>query len=151
MKKRTDTQLTELLGTALLQNALMIDDIEVAYPVRDRGIDMLAYIDINSARLFRAIPIQIKAATAEGFGVDKKYEKFSELRIVHIWHVHSNSNARFFLTNYEETKELANGRKTLANGRKNWHTSAPSEDLKKKLKKYEVLPGEWKRKLKLGS
>ncbi|HXC01381.1 MAG TPA: hypothetical protein VNU49_01935 [Opitutaceae bacterium] len=145
-KKRTDTQLTELLGRALLQNALMSCGLEVAYPVRDRGIDMLAYMDTSPTGLCRAIPIQVKAATTERFGVDSKYKKFSELRIVHVWHVRSTPDARFFLTDFRETAHLAKNYQ-WSNGR--WNTSAPSAKLKKKLKRFEVLPGQWMEKLKL--
>jgi hypothetical protein len=42
-----DTQLTELIGRNWLVNELLRAGLEVATPLRDRGIDLIAYFDLE--------------------------------------------------------------------------------------------------------
>jgi len=75
-----DTQLTEIFGRNRLENDLLQSDVEVATPVRDRGIDLIAYLDLDEqAGRFMAIRIQIKAAARRSFTIDQKYAKFQNL------------------------------------------------------------------------
>ncbi len=80
-----DGQQVELVGTALLTSMLLLDGIEVADPKRDRGIDLIAYLDRGD--VFHATPIQVKASFDARFGVDREYAADPVLRRVHIWHV----------------------------------------------------------------
>lgn len=42
-----DTQVVELMGRHRLMNELLRDGLEVAAPVRDRGVDVIAYADLS--------------------------------------------------------------------------------------------------------
>ena len=67
MLKRSemDTQVIEILGRNRLVDELLLAGLEVALPERDRGIDLIAYVDlVDSAASFAAVPIQMKAASA---------------------------------------------------------------------------------------
>src|SRR5277367_477861 len=75
-----DTQLTELAGRHLLIAQLTAGGIEVAVPVRDRGIDLIAYLDKGeSGSDFIACPIQLKVSSKEGFTLNRKYQKIVNL------------------------------------------------------------------------
>lgn len=75
-----DTQKVELLGRNRLIDELLRDDLEIALPVRDRGIDLIAYVDLDSASsTYVACPIQMKAAWTRSFVIEKKYAKFPRL------------------------------------------------------------------------
>ena len=77
-----DTQTIELIGRHRLMSELMHAGLEVALPMRDRGIDLIAYVDLSSkVRSFLATPIQMKAASTRSFSIDKKYEKISNVDI----------------------------------------------------------------------
>lgn len=84
---KKDTQLVEIIGRNRLINELLVAGIEVAQPLRDRGIDLIAYIDIDDeVEKFTAIPIQMKAASARVFSINRKYEKFlPNLVIAFVW------------------------------------------------------------------
>ena len=99
-----DSQQIELVGTALLTSLLLADGIEVADPKRDRGVDLIAYID---AGFFRAVPIQVKANTQARFVVDRKYERFPGLRLVQVWYATDPTNAEIYCLTYAQAESLA--------------------------------------------
>jgi len=75
-----DAQLVEMLGRHRLIAELLRANLEVAIPARDRGIDLIAYADLETqVTRFSACPIQLKAALGGSFSVDRKYAKFSRL------------------------------------------------------------------------
>lgn len=80
-KTKLDTQLVELAGRNWLASELLGSGIEVARPERDRGIDLIAYVD-RDARVgnFVACPIQMKAATNAVFSLDPKVRQVSGAR-----------------------------------------------------------------------
>jgi hypothetical protein len=72
-KKKPDTQLVELAGRNWLASELMRAGIEVARPERDRGIDLIAYVDLDErVGNFTACPIQMKAATKQVFSLESE-------------------------------------------------------------------------------
>ena len=42
-----DTQVVEVLGRQRLMAELLRDGLEVAVPARDRGVDLIAYVDLS--------------------------------------------------------------------------------------------------------
>jgi hypothetical protein len=63
-----DSQITALAGLHYLISQLLDGGVEVAIPVRDHGIDLIAYVDqIEASGKFFACPIQLKTATDERF------------------------------------------------------------------------------------
>jgi hypothetical protein len=58
VSKLTDTQVVEVLGRNRLVNELLLAGVEVAIPVRDKGVDLIAYIDhVSKVTNFSALPI----------------------------------------------------------------------------------------------
>ncbi len=103
-----DTQSIEILGRNRLINELIEAGIEVAQPIRDRGIDLIAYLDRDKkTRKFIAVPIQMKAASSRSFTIDKKYSKTSNLIIAYVWEVQARKNRGIFGLTYVEVKGVA--------------------------------------------
>ncbi len=103
-----DKQVVELLGRNHLTNELLRAGLEVARPVRDRGIDVIAYADLEpELGAFVARPIQMKAASARNFRVDKKYAKFQNLLIAYVWHLDVEGQVETYALDYEEALAVA--------------------------------------------
>ena len=89
-----DSQLTELSGRHFLIAQLVVGGLEVAVPVRDRGIDLIAYLDLSAeTQQFVACPIQMKASQEARFGLERKYEKIANLLLALVWHVQDPAKA----------------------------------------------------------
>ena len=89
-----DAQSVEIVGRNYLVSQLVRDGLEVARPERDRGVDLIACLDLDeTGGGFVACPIQMKAASARQFGVARKYEKFSKLLFAYVWNVHEPGKA----------------------------------------------------------
>jgi hypothetical protein len=102
----SDTQITELAGLHYLISQLLKGGVEVATPLRDRGIDLIAYLDrAGEVPQFLACPIQLKANEEARFGVDRKYENIPNLLMVYAWNVSSTSPELYALT-YREVVAL---------------------------------------------
>ncbi len=57
-----DTQTIEIVGRQRLSGELLAAGLEVAMPLRDRGIDLIAYADLDrQVKRFTAKPIQMKS------------------------------------------------------------------------------------------
>jgi hypothetical protein len=147
-----DTQQIGIIGKHILIANLIAADLEVAEPIRDHGIDLIAFRDRVESGEFLACPIQLKTATDEVFGLDSKYENFSGLRIVFVWNARNPVNAEIFVLSYEEASIVLSEMKY--DKTKSWEdgkytTTRPSEKLKKILKeKFQVTdPKEWPRRL----
>jgi hypothetical protein len=83
-----DKQVVELLGRNRLVDELLRAGLEVAFPLRDRGIDLIAYADKGQGvQTFVAKPIQMKAAFVRSFGIDRKYAAFPSLILAYVWYV----------------------------------------------------------------
>lgn len=98
-----DSQQVELVGRAALEAELIRNGFEVARPYRDKGIDLLVFLD-EPTKPFAALPIQMKSSTGTMFGVWRKYEKMTGLILVHVWNV--QTSPRFFLMTYAEAAAL---------------------------------------------
>jgi hypothetical protein len=67
---KMDTQVVELIGKNYLTAKLLRAGLEVAIPIRDRGIDLIAYADIDERLTsFVSCPIQMKAAMQRSFSL----------------------------------------------------------------------------------
>jgi hypothetical protein len=147
-----DSQTVEIIGRNFLVSLLARDGLEVARPERDRGVDLIAYLDLDeSGGGFTACPIQMKAATNESFSLMRKYEKFPQLLLVHIWHVHEPDNACSFALNYDEAFSVAETmgwtKTTSWIDRDGYSTTRPSKRLMKLLEPHRMEVGSWKRKV----
>ena len=83
-----DSQLTELLGRNQLVSELIRAGLEIALPLRDRGIDLIAYADMERGLDdFFACPIQMKASKGATLSLDRKYKKIHNLVSAYIWYI----------------------------------------------------------------
>jgi len=103
-----DGQLVELAGRNWLTNQILLGGLEVARPERDRGIDLIAYTDIDKKLgRFVACPIQMKAATQTVFSLNPKYEKFPSLLLVYVWYLYDSAKTCCYALTYQEAFDLA--------------------------------------------
>ena len=142
-----DTQLVELLGRQRLIAELVRDRLEVALPVRDRGVDLIAYADLSrQVSTFAARPIQMKASTAAGFGVYGKYERVADLILAFVWHLETPDAAVTYALTHPQVVAVA---ETLGwTKTKSWEegkyiTTKPSKELVALLEPHRMKQGEW--------
>lgn len=143
-----DSRQVELLGRNRLIDELLRDNLEVALPVRDRGIDLIAYADRDDrVTEYRACPIQLKAAWKQTFGVDQKYERFPGLLIVYVWNLGSDTgDAVTYAMNYQQCCKIAD---TMGwNRTRSWwrHVHADKRAGKRfleLLEPFRMKPGSW--------
>jgi len=108
--ERKDSQLVELAGRCWLISQLLQAGLEVARPERDRGIDLIAYLDLDeTARDFIACPIQVKAASKTAFSVDPKYSRFPRMLIVYVWELDNPAQTAAYALTYAEALAIAGG------------------------------------------
>jgi len=132
-----NTQQTELVGTAILEAALVREGFNVARPAIDFGIDLIVF-SAHRNKKFKAIPIQIKVSTEAKFYLHKKYRKFKDLVLAYIWHIHKNP--RIFLMTYDEALDVLGPQAVKSNSwAKGGHYFFPriSASRLKEIEKYE--------------
>jgi hypothetical protein len=142
-----DTQQTGIIGKHFLIANLIAADLEVAEPIRDRGIDLIAFQDRAGSDSFLACPIQLKTATESVFGLDRKYERFDRLRIVYVWNAKFPTKAQIFALTYRDALSVLE--KMGYDKTKSWKegkytTTRPSKKLKRLLDQFRIAtPKEW--------
>jgi hypothetical protein len=155
--RRVDTQLVELAGRNWLASELLRAGLEVAKPERDRGIDLIAYLDLDEVSgNFHACPIQMKAATGAVFSLNPKYAKFPRLILAYVWNLGESSKTTCFALTYSEALGVANemgytktdswqtgGRNKLPG----YSTTAPSARLRELLGPFEMNADKWRQKV----
>ena len=123
---------------------------EVARPERDRGVDLIAYLDLDEAGRFVSCPIQMKAARSASFSLYRKYERIAQLLLVHVWYVNDPDQACAYALRYDEAKAVADRMGWTATD--SWHrgeysTTRPSQRLLTMLAPYRMETGDWRRKV----
>jgi hypothetical protein len=147
--KEMDTQVVELLGRNRLIDELLRAGLEIALPLRDRGVDLIAFADVSMAA-FAACPIQMKAWSGRGFSIDAKYARFPNLLLAHIWYVDSPEDEVTFALTYLEGLAVADamGWTKTASWRKGIYTStAPDAKLRELLEPHRMNPDSWRQKV----
>lgn len=146
-----DTQAIEIIGRNRLVNELLQAGLEVALPLRDRGIDLIAYADTGEGLTsFVACPIQMKAASGKAFSIDRKYEKFPNLILAFVWNVGSPNEAETYALTHAEAVAVGDemGWTLTASWEKGlYSTSSPSRKLLGLLEPYRMTPEAWRRKV----
>lgn len=145
-----DSQTVEIIGRNYLVSELVSDGLEVARPERDRGVDLIAYLDLNEAGRFVACPIQMKAATTASFSLHRKYERIAQLLLVYVWHANDPDQACAYALRYDEAKGVADRMgwtQTESWRRGAYSTTRPSERLQALLTPYRMTAGHWRRKV----
>jgi len=139
------------IGKHLLITNLFAAGFEVAEPILDRGIDLIAFHDGKSGERFDAWPIQVKSSSGKSFVLDKKYKKLPRLVIVYVWNATIPEKAEFFAVTYGEALEVLKKRKHTKRsswkegGR--WVATKVGTKLETLLEPYKVTAEGWKRKL----
>jgi hypothetical protein len=108
MEPRLDSQLVEFLGRQQLVSELVRAGIEVAEPIRDRGVDLIAYVDKGDAvSRFGARPIQMKASSSRAWGINRKYVPFADLLMAYVWHVSEPARAVTYAMTHAQAVDIA--------------------------------------------
>lgn len=148
-----DSQQVELIGRNVLIGELLRDGLEVARPERDRGVDLIAYIDLDeTGGQFLACPIQVKAHTQSAFAVDRKYERFPGLLLAYLWNVVDPNHLQAYCLSYNEATRIAEEMGWTATASWNagiYSTTRPSSRLRGLLERHRMSPGKWMEKVRL--
>lgn len=99
-----DTQQIEIIGKNLLVSACVSDGLEVAEPIRDKGIDLVVFDDVDG---FRAYPVQLKAGANKHFSIDQKYVKFTNMLMAYTWKSADPIEAELYVMRYEDAVDIA--------------------------------------------
>jgi hypothetical protein len=126
--------------------------LEVATPLRDRGIDLIAYMDTgNAVSTFTAVPIQMKAASSRSFSINRKYDKFPNLLHAYVWGIQDRACLATYALTQPEAIEVANEMGYTATD--SWRvsglyaTTKPSAKLVALLGPYLMSPEKWKERV----
>lgn len=151
----TDSQVTEIIGRNWLVNELLKAGLEVAAPLRDHGIDLFAYFDLNAdahgqpshTAHFAARPLQLKAVNGERFMLDRKYEKFPDLLLVYVWHLKEPARTIAYALSYSQALAIAESLGWTATEAWKQHgvdnMSVPSKELVRLLEPYRATNDRW--------
>ena len=150
-KSITDSQVIELLGRNRLVDELLLAGLEVALPARDRGVDLIAYADLDETLgTFVARPIQMKASSGEGFRLDRKYERFPDLLLAFVWHLQTPDEAVTFALSYAEALAIADElgwTRTASWARGAYGTTRPSARIRRLLEPHRMTASRWRGKV----
>jgi hypothetical protein len=143
-----DTQVVELLGRQRLIAELIRDGLEVAIPVRDRGVDLIAYADLSKQVIrFASRPIQMKAFTTSGFSIAQKFSRIADLILAYVWHVGELESAVTYALPYSEVIKVAEtmGWTSTAAWTEGgvYSTTNPSKRLLELLDPFRMSQGKW--------
>ncbi len=142
-----DSQVVEVLGRNRLVSDLLQAGLEVALPVRDRGVDLIAYADLHrDVRRFIARPIQMKAALGRSFSVDRKYARIRDLIIAYVWLLGDPERVAVYALTYAQAVQIADRMgytRTASWKRGTYVNTRPSPRLVGLLRPYRVTPAGW--------
>ncbi len=147
-----DTQVIELLGRNTLINALLKAGFEVAQPARDRGVDLIAYLDVDDEiEQFVGVPIQLKVASNQSFNINKKYNKFPNLIMACVWDLTHDTESPIYALTQQEAVAVgdAMGWTQTASWQQGglYSSTRPSKKLIKCLEPYRMNSKKWRDKL----
>lgn len=146
-----DTQTIELLGRNRLMSELLHAGLEVAQPARDRGIDLIAYVDLESkVKSFVACPIQMKAASTKAFSLNQKYMRISNLILAYVWGLKNPEEAVTYALTYQEALAIATSMgwtKTASWAKGAYSTSSPGKEICELLEPHRMTSEAWWKKV----
>jgi hypothetical protein len=148
-----DTQAIEILGRNKLVDDLTLAGLEVALPLRDRGVDLLAYHELAEVNArFIAVPIQLKASSLRSFSVSAKYAKISNLVMAHVWGLQSPQHAACYALTYQEAYGVAQRLGWLDTptwvAKGIYTTNNPSARVMEQLEPFKMTPAAWAQKIR---
>jgi hypothetical protein len=153
--RELDSQVIELLGHNRLTDELLRSGLEVAHPARDRGVDIIAYVDLEThVQSFVARPIQMKAASRQSFSIDRKYSKFPNLLIAFVWNLANGAEPVTFAMSYAEALRVGDSMgytTTDSWQRGSYATTNPGSRLRELLEPYRMTSERWWERVAYGS
>ena len=144
-----DAQVNEIIGRNRLVDELLRAGLEVAVPLRDRGIDLLAYEDTgDGVTLFRSRPIQMKAASKESFGIYGKYEAFPGLILAYVWNIGDGAKTVTYALTHAQSVGVADAMgytktDSWLTGRR-YECTSISAKLRELMEPYRMTPEKWR-------
>jgi hypothetical protein len=143
-----DSQTIELVGQHRLASELLQAGLEVAFPARDRGVDLIAYADIDrQIGKFVAKPIQLKAASRKSFGIWSKYMKFHDLILAFVWNLGGSSETETYALTYPEAIAIGDAMGWTKTASWTEHggygTTRPGVVLCERLQPFRMTPDKW--------
>jgi hypothetical protein len=149
--KALDSRQIELIGRYYLTAELMRFGLEVAVPVRDRGVDLIVYDDLGKhSNCYRSRPVQLKAAWAQSFAIDSKYEKFPDLLLAYIWDLRDPRLTKTYLMSYSEAQWIGDQMgwlRTASWAKGTYVTTRPSAKLRRLLEPFTATAAAWQGRL----
>jgi hypothetical protein len=148
---KLDKQQVEVIGRNVVTNQLLREGIEVAEPVRDRGVDLVAYRPKEEGEAFQARPLQLKVASDRDFSVYQKYAAFNDMVVVYVWRVAYDDGPEVYALTTQETLDVAERRGWTDTN--TWQTKQQYNDTtvtgptQEAVDPYRIRPGEWRAKL----
>ena len=139
----------ELIGTHLLIAELLADGIEVAIPIRDRGVDLIAYLEKHDRiDRFYSRPIQLKVASKRAFSLDEKYANIRDVLMVYVWGATgTEADREFYAMTYEQAKQLLVDKEHHLTkswtGKGKFAISHPALALVSAMQPYKMARGKW--------
>lgn len=146
-----DPQHIGIIGKHIVIANLFAAGLEVAEPIRDRGVDLIAFHDGKNGERFDAWPIQVKSSRGKSFLLDKKYEKLPRLIIVYVWNADCHDKNEIFALTYPEALKVLEeqgyaNKKSWTQGRK-WVVTNVGVKLEMLLEPHRMTPERWAKKL----
>lgn len=143
-----DSQQRELMGRHRLIESLLRGGLEVAAPLRDRGVDLVAYEPPGSPGGFDAFPIQLKSFSGEGFSIHKKYAGVDRLVLAYVWHMHEPAQTSILALTYAEALSVAEDMgytrtESWRAERGEYHVTKPGAGLRERLARYRIQEDCW--------
>ncbi|RYX78881.1 hypothetical protein EON76_04175 [bacterium] len=140
-----DTQQVEIIGRNLLLSCCIADGVEVAQPMRDRGIDIIIFNDITEREFFLSLPVQLKASSSRSFSINSKYARIPNLLMAYVWFSNDPVNAELYIMRYSDALSIGerlgwlNTRSWVEGGA--YSTQSPSKQVTKELEPFAYSIG----------
>lgn len=139
-----DPQVVEIAGRHWLIGQLMSFGLEVAQPVRDRGVDLIVYNERRDP--FWSVPVQVKAASYRSFSINKKYDKTPGLLLAYVWNVRAGGTPSAYVLNHADAIGIATEvgfTKTPSWKSGSYSTTNPSKQLTAHLSRFASTEERW--------
>lgn len=142
-----DAETLLLVGRNRLINELLEAGIETALPLRQKGIDLFAYLELKETTVIA--PIRVRASAGRSFAIDQKLEKVPRLIHAFVWGVGTEKPTTYALTHHEalNVADAMGYTITQAWQRGLYTTQQPSKNLVEQLERFQMSPEAWVRKL----
>ncbi|MHB8391197.1 MAG: hypothetical protein ACYDBH_16705 [Acidobacteriaceae bacterium] len=146
----SDGQLVELAGRNWLVSQLIQGKIEVARPERDRGVDLIAYIETPD---FIACRIQVKVSSGPSFLVYR--EKYKGMLLAYVWNIDDSTKTMAYAMTSDEACKIAEAKgwsKTECWKKESGYyyvrNVGDGSRLYELLEPYRMTPDKWERKIR---